>query len=835
MATVHGTTEKGNDTRGESKQENPLLRAAQHLASRYGLPVFPLRPRGKEPLTEHGFKDATRDPYALWKAWKQNPDANIGIATGSTEALKLPHSTNANPGVVVVDVDPRNGGEIGIEQLESAHGPLPETVESHTGGGGRHLFFAHPGGHIPCSSSKIAPGVDVKADGGYIIAPPSIHPSGAVYEWEVTHGPDDIPLSPLPEWLHALLIAQSNSNGFRNGKSTHANMDEVERQKTLAELREALPFIPAIEHDIWLQVGMGLHFVDSGEASFAVWIEWSRTCLEKFDQADCLKRWRSFHDDGGITHKSIFALAITHGWRAASRTELPTIVVNNRPLRKVSDDSVGALLKKNAPPALFIRSGRLVRRLYDEHMRPMLDTLTEPALCGFLTRSAEFLKRTTSEEDGTVKDVHVPPPLPVVRDVYSLGSWPFPALIGITECPVFRPDGTVCSVAGYDAVTRLLYDPAPSLLVPPLPDSPSEADARKAAQYILTELFSNFPFCDGADLANMVGCLLTPIVRPAIPGNVPLCLIDKPAPGSGATLLSDLVSIVATGEHAAKLLAPEGRGAEEEWRKKMTALLADGSPVAVIDNVENSLGSSALSLLLTSSRWKDRILGKTETITLPVRVCLIATANNISVRGDLARRCYRVRIDAQEERPWTRTEFRHPDLLNWTRTHRGEILACLLTMARAWFVAKPPKADVSTLGMFEQWTHTIGGILAFSGVPGFLTNLDELYELVDDEGPAWAAFLKALHTYFQDEWFTTAKIANATGSEMYGAIPDSIGWDESKAASSRKRLGKAFQKRADRVYAGFRLTRSREKDAIQNAARWRVVRVIQKETRQKKG
>jgi putative DNA primase/helicase len=112
-----------------------------------------------------------------------------------------------------------------------------------------------------------------------------------------------------------------NGNGFHKGKSTHANMDEAEQRETLAELQKALPFIPAIGHEVWLQVGMGLHFVNSGEASFEMWIAWSKTCPEKFDLTDCHKRWRSFHNDGGITHKTIFALAIKYGWRAVSETK----------------------------------------------------------------------------------------------------------------------------------------------------------------------------------------------------------------------------------------------------------------------------------------------------------------------------------------------------------------------------------------------------------------------------------------------------------------------------------------------------------------------------------
>jgi hypothetical protein len=485
-------------------------------------------------------------------------------------------------------------------------------------------------------------------------------------------------------------------------------------------------------------------------------------------------------------------------------------------------ESLTALVAKNTPPALFVRSGRLTRRVFDEDRRPVLDPLTESALCGFLTRSADFV---------TGKDTQVAPPLSIVRDVYSLGTWPFPPLVGVVECPVLRPDGTICSVSGYDAATRLLYEPAPGLAMPALLDLPTQDDARAAARFIFDELLSDFPFCGPADKANMVAGLLTPAIRAAIRGNIPLCLLDKPSPGTGATLLADLIAETATGSHAAKLVAPEERGAEAEWQKKITALLLAGSPVAVIDNVKHTLASSSLSAVLTTSRWTDRILGRSEMVTLPARTCWIATANNISVRDDLARRCYRVRIDSEEEHPWTRTDFRHPELLQWAQTNRGLILAALLTIARAWFVAGQPKPDaaVPKLGGFEPWTRTVGGMLAYAGVPGFLANQADLYASVDEEGPEWDAFLRALTIGFDHEWFTVADVADSKKKDsiITATIPESIEWDHPEGA--RKRLGWALRKHTGRIYGGLRLEQNAEKDPHRKALQWRVAPASKKE------
>lgn len=156
--------------------------------ARRGWAVFPIRPQSKEPLTEHGFKDATTNEATIRRWWARWPDANVGIATGSPS------------GIVVLDVDPRNGGDEGLRDLEARYGPLPETATALTGGGGAHYYFALPQG-MTVRTRKLAPGLDLKADGGYVVAPPSVHPSGRDYQWEVGRSPDDLPLTPLPGWL----------------------------------------------------------------------------------------------------------------------------------------------------------------------------------------------------------------------------------------------------------------------------------------------------------------------------------------------------------------------------------------------------------------------------------------------------------------------------------------------------------------------------------------------------------------------------------------------------------------------------------------------------------
>lgn len=143
---------------------------------------------GKHPRTPNGVKDATTDLTVVLEWWEKWPNSNIGIATGKAS------------GLLAVDVDPRNGGDGTIDALTDTHGGFPDTVEALTGGGGRHLLFAYPTDGSPITGTVLDDGVDIKSDGGYIVAAPSMHASGGQYEWELSSDPSDTELAAPPDW-----------------------------------------------------------------------------------------------------------------------------------------------------------------------------------------------------------------------------------------------------------------------------------------------------------------------------------------------------------------------------------------------------------------------------------------------------------------------------------------------------------------------------------------------------------------------------------------------------------------------------------------------------------
>jgi len=176
----------------DSMANQSMISAATAAAASYlarGWSVLPVRARDKRPLLRWETlqtKRPTESDLAMW--FQQWPDANIGVVTGEISNL------------VVVDIDPMHGGEDSLKRLEQRFGALPPTIEARTGGGGRHLYFAHPA-MLVRNRAGLAQGIDVRGDGGYVVAPPSIHPSGGRYEWLPGRSPQDMSPAPLPRWL----------------------------------------------------------------------------------------------------------------------------------------------------------------------------------------------------------------------------------------------------------------------------------------------------------------------------------------------------------------------------------------------------------------------------------------------------------------------------------------------------------------------------------------------------------------------------------------------------------------------------------------------------------
>jgi hypothetical protein len=192
----------------------------------FGWSIIPLEPHNKRPYAallpikhdghgnvvynEHGRPKHTWEPYQTRQPtldevrqwWAQAPDANIGIVTGAVS------------GIVVQDLD----GPEGMAEAQR-RGGIPTTPISRTGNG-LHVLYRHPGREVG-NFARRAPGIDMRGDGGYIVAPPSIHPNGHQYQWQVT---PDVPLAEAPEWFVELWTPDSTETWI-----THTLTGEIRR------------------------------------------------------------------------------------------------------------------------------------------------------------------------------------------------------------------------------------------------------------------------------------------------------------------------------------------------------------------------------------------------------------------------------------------------------------------------------------------------------------------------------------------------------------------------------------------------------------------------------
>jgi hypothetical protein len=185
--------------------------AALKIAGR-GKPVFPCKP-DKAPhyernVLEHGCLDATTDPRKITAWWNKWPDANIGIPTGKVS------------GLLIVDIDTYKPGAMTRAELEEKFGPIPDTPTVQTGSGGIQLYFLYPEGEkIPNSAGMLGPHVDVRGEGGYTLAPPSI--TTGRYKWINKAPPAPVP----PKLLQALRDKDEPRSPSGPGRSRRSQRD----------------------------------------------------------------------------------------------------------------------------------------------------------------------------------------------------------------------------------------------------------------------------------------------------------------------------------------------------------------------------------------------------------------------------------------------------------------------------------------------------------------------------------------------------------------------------------------------------------------------------------
>ena len=497
---------------------------------------------------------------------------------------------------------------------------------------------------------------------------------------------------------------------------------------------------------------------------------------------------------------------------AGPNGERPAINAGDANLERISDRAWAAIQQANQPPRLFRFGGSLVRvETAEDDAPPVAQQLSEDRLGHELARSATWFKET--ERGGTKSAA---PPTRMIRDMLAAPSFPLPSLLSIVQTPVFAPDGSLHVEPGYHPAGRTFYAPAPGFAVPPVPDRPTSDDVARARALIVDDLLGDFPFVGEPERANAVALFLAPYLRGMIDGPTPLHMIEAPTPGSGKGLLADVVLRPAVGRRVNMMPAPND---DDEWRKRITAQLDMLPAVVMIDNVVKAVDSASLSMVLTATWWSDRRLGATEMVNVPVRCVWVATANNPTMSTEIARRTVRIRLDPQTDRPWQRTGFRHEDLRTWADDHRAELVWAALVLGRAWIAAGAPLSS-ARLGSFERWAPVMGGVLETAGVPGFLGNAEEFYEVADVEGAVWRQFVEI--------WTEKHGEAEVGASDLFDIALTVEGFDFGKGSERAQRtaFGMALSKQRDRVIGDHRIVQAGygQKTKSNKAKRWRLIR-----------
>ncbi len=487
---------------------------------------------------------------------------------------------------------------------------------------------------------------------------------------------------------------------------------------------------------------------------------------------------------------------------------LPSIQTNGRQLRDVVDEAWEAVLAANDPPEVFaVAAG--IGRLSDGPAGLTIQVLDEHATYGHLSRVADWVKVIASG----VQDVD--PKRAVAQEIVSTRRPGLPELEAVVTTPVFDCDWRLVTAPGYHQGAKVFYHRPKELEDLDVPLKPDEETVRAALALILDDLLVDFPFATDADRAHAVAALLLPFVRRMFDGPTPIHLIEAPTPGSGKTLLAELIAMIAVGGASGTTTLTRN---EDESRKKLTALLARGPNVISIDNVDGGLWSAQFASAVTAPIWEDRILGKTQMVAFPNRALWMVSGNNPKLSMEIARRCVRIRLDSGDEQPWTRTGFKHDPIREWTKRNRPQLVRAVLILIQHW-IASGAVFSEQTLGSFEEWSRHLGGILTRIGVPGFLAGTDEFYAEADSESSEWRAFVLAWWDMYQDRPVTgSALLQLATGEDHV-----TFAYAAKSEHAQRVRFGKSLASLRDRRFGDYRVVLAR--DAHKKTRLFRLERV----------
>lgn len=703
-------------------------------------------------------------------------ELNIGVRLGDVSG-----------GLIDVDIDTPRARDIApafLPQTDAISGRL-SNPKSH------HWYYEQERSRVRSAVFKNITGkiiLEIRGDGQQTIAPGSTHEgTGEPIQWVGDRQPGEPAIIAYDDllrrcgWLAATTI-----------------------------LSETLPDKDGQRHEIALALagGFATHNVSREKASSCIRIAAS---FARADVADMLKAVESSYDriEAGESATGFRALSRIIGSHAVrlirkyTGTEDPDdrAVVNldiedvntigDRVLAALDDVGTEFYVGVDGSLSRVIESpeGQLeIRPLSDDQLRERIGRHVRCQRPGRVTK-------TEPNPDPVTANL----PMDVVRNIQGRVDTRFPYLRRISTAPELDVIGSIHPKGGYNPLTRSF-----------LPDTDewgrflnnhrfriqTESKDIEASVDLFRELLCDFPFTSDADFAHAISLLLAPFGRELIPGRIPVFLFDKPEPGTGATLAVEVLTSAYYGP-GGLIPTPEPES-EAEWTKTLIARGLAGYRGFFLDNLRNPLDSGVVSSAITQDFLDGRVLGTNKTIRVPTPDVWVVTANNPAISTEMARRIVRVRLDARMDRPFERTRFRHK-LPEWSNEQQYRLIEAALLIWRAWVWEGRPKGTVS-LGSFDGWAKTMGGVLDVVGIPGFLANATDFYESADVEGKAWRAVVGA--------WWEDYGSTPTTARELFALPPVTETLVSGASDKDRAKFGRLLSAQRDRWFGTLRIEQS---------------------------
>jgi hypothetical protein len=686
------------------------------------------------------------------------------------------------------------------------------------------------------------PAVELLGDGQQFVAA-GTHSSGTRYQWE-----GGLPLS-IPALTQAAVdqlwttLTQTYAKTSPTTTSPTATaatpttetspevmrvISEDDWQHLLACLRFLLDKVS--DNDTWSEVGYALLSLQGKRPAHQLWIDFSSKAAG-FEPGAAERWWDTHRDQAPRTdYRHIFNMARQRGMLK---------VADVSAFEPVPDPAPNIDLVDVIPPAVGVAPARRrLIRLVDANFSGILDELEEVLNPHVYTQGSSLVRTTEAHNDGAIQRnsdalmlipatkewarkrfgqlcdfqkylstkeewVMVAPSAEHINNMLGLGSWnTLRPLDAIARAPFLRDDGSICDVAGYDSVSRTLY--VPSIEFPPIPERPTREDAL-AALARLREPFNEFPWKEEASEAAFVSHILAEAARLAME-RCPMYFYDAPMAGTGKSTLQEMAARIVHGTEPA--MRPWVAD-EDELRKSIYACLMAGDRSIWFDNLPDGIKvrSSVLEAFLTSAVWKDRKLGESVTTGIANKAVLVASGNNLTPVGALARRSLVIRLDANTENLRERV-FKIVNPRRYIMQHRAQLLVDALTIIKAYiirtYVSDQGSGMPVELPSFERWSQLARNPLIWLGMADpVVTQLNE----TDDETKNVGPIFEKLAANFGDRPFTAGDMARVVGSlsDTNNELSDMLMQMGCAEPNNPIKVGYWLRASKDKIGAGYKL------------------------------